>query len=176
MVDTPLCEPTPPSVSLARPKSRILTSPSLGDEEVLRLQVAVDDAAPVRGGQAARDLLRRGSSALRSGSGPRDNRAAQRLAVEQLGDHVRLPVGGADVVDRDDVGIVERRGGARLLLEAVQPVGVGGEVGRQHLDGDVAVEAVVAGAIDLAHPAGAQQADDLVRSEGGSRCEVHARR
>ena len=42
--------------SLARPKSRILTRPSLRDEDVLGLQVPVDDALLVRRREAVRDL------------------------------------------------------------------------------------------------------------------------
>ena len=135
-----------------------------GDEDVLGLQVAVDDAAAVRRGQAAGDLLR-----VRQGLAQRQRaaaeRAAQRLAVEQLGDDVGPPVGGADVVDRDDVRVVERGGGARFQLEAVEALRIGREARRQHLDGDVAAEARIAGPIDLAHAAGAEQRDDLVGPE-----------
>ena len=59
--------------------------------------------------------------------------------------------------------MIERAGGARLLLEAPQRGrGRAANARRQHLDGDVAAEPRVARAIDLAHPAGAEQADDLV--------------
>ncbi len=61
--------------------------------------------------------------------------------------------------------MVQRRGGAGLLLEAPQPVGIGGERRRQHLDRDVAPEPRVAGAVDLAHAASAERADDFIRTE-----------
>ena len=54
---------------------------------------------------------------------------------------------------------------ARFLLEALQALGIGRERRGQDLDGDVATEPRVAGAIDLAHPAGADLAEDLVRPE-----------
>ena len=54
--------------------------------------------------------------------------------------------------------MIERGGGARLLLETPQAVRVGGKRCRQNLDGDVAVQARVARAIDLAHAAGAEWA------------------
>ena len=65
------------------------------DEEVLGLQVAVDDALLVRGGQAVRDLDRVVDRLARRQSAPPDARA-QGLALEQLlddvGRAVRLPM------------------------------------------------------------------------------------
>ena len=83
----------------------------------------MDDALVVRRGQAARDL-HANSTALRTGSGAAVQPLAQRLALEQLRDDVRRAVVRADVVDREDVRMVQRRGRARFLLEAAQPIGV----------------------------------------------------
>ena len=44
--------------SVARPKSSSFTLAVAGDEDVLRLEIAMDDAAVVRGGEAAADLRR----------------------------------------------------------------------------------------------------------------------
>ena len=44
------------SISLRQPKVEDLDASVLRDEEVLRLQVAMDDALLVRGGEALRDL------------------------------------------------------------------------------------------------------------------------
>ena len=41
------------------------------------------------------------------------------------------------------------------------------------LDGDIAIERDVAGAVDLAHPAGPEQSDDLVGSESGTDRQAH---
>ena len=57
----------------------------------------------------------------------------------------------ANIVDRKNVWMVERRGGARFLSEARQPIRIGGERCGKNLDGDVAVKACIAGAVDLAH-------------------------
>ena len=70
------------------------------------------------------------SIALRTGSARAADPLAQRLAFEQLGDHVGRALVGPDVVDLEDVRVVEQAGGARLLLEAAQAVGVGRERGR----------------------------------------------
>ena len=61
--------------------------------------------------------------------------------------------------------MVQRGDRAGLLLEATEAIGVGGERRGQDLDGDVAAEARVPRAIDLAHAAGTNCADDLVRAE-----------
>ena len=76
-----------------------------------------------------------------------------------------VPASRADVVERADVRMVERRDRPRLALEALADCGFGGELRRQHLDRDVAIEPRVAGAIHLAHAAGAEQRDDLVGPE-----------
>ena len=139
----------------------------LGDEDVVRLEIAVDDALVVGRGEALGDLRgvvdrlahrqRRASDAL-----------AQRLALEQLGDHERRAVVSAEIVDREDVRVVELAGGARLLLEATQPVGVLGEGRGQDLEGDLATDARVARAIHLAHAADAERPRHFVGSDLGS--------
>ena len=70
--------------------------------------------------------------------------------------------------------MVQGRGGEGFLLEAAQPVGIARESLRQDLDGHLAFEARVAGAVDLAHAARAQQRDNFVRSEFRARGQVHS--
>ena len=97
-----------------------LDPPVARDEQVVGLHVAVDDALVVRGGEPLGDLprvvdrlARRQRAAVQT--------AAQRLALEQLGDDVRRAGVPADVVDGQDVRVIELPGGARLLLEALHP-------------------------------------------------------
>ena len=66
----------------------------------------------------------------------------------------------------------ERGDGLRLALEARAAIRIVGERRRQDLDGDVAVEPRIAGAIDLAHAARADGAEHLVRSKTGYRDSV----
>ena len=138
-----------------------------GQEEVVGLEVAVHDAAGVRGGEPGRDL-RGDLERLARRQRAADQALAQRLAVEQLhrgeGDLAVL----AEIEDRQDVRMRERRDRLGLALEARQRVGVGGEMRRQDLDRHLAVELGVAGAEDLAHPALAELGDDLVGAEPGS--------
>ena len=56
----------------------------------------------------------------------------------------------------------------RFALEPREPIGVGGERLGQDLDRDVAIQLRVARAIDLAHAAGAEGRQDLVRAEAGA--------
>ena len=156
------------------PKSRILTRPSLRQEQVLGLEIAVDDALLVCGRQTARDLdavldgLARAERARR-------HPVAQRLALQQLRDDVGRAVVLAGVVDGDDVGVVEGAGGFGLVLEAAQALGVLGEVGVDDLERYVAGKPLVTRAIDLAHPALAEQGQHLVRPDASARREVRRR-
>ena len=65
----------------------------------------------------------------------------------------------------EDVGVVQRTGGARLAFKTREMLLVVGESGGKKLDGDFAGEPRIAGAVDLAHAAGADGLDDLVRSK-----------
>jgi hypothetical protein len=76
------------------------------------------------------------------------------------------------VVDGDDVGVIEGSGGLGLVLEAPQPFDVLGEVGVDDLERHLAREALVPGAVDLAHPALAEEGEHLVRPDPGARGEV----
>ena len=65
--------------------------------------------------------------------------------------------------------MVERGDRAGLLLEAAQARPGRRQARRQDLDRDLAAEARVAGAIDLAHAARAERGEDLVGAEPVSR-------
>ena len=64
-----------------------------------------------------------------------------------------------------DVGMVERGEDLRFAAEAREPLRVVRDRGQQHLDGDIAIQFCVARATDLAHAAGAERREDLVRTE-----------
>jgi hypothetical protein len=91
----------------------------------------------------------------------------QRDAVDQFGGDEPGARGVSDFVDRNRVGMVECRGGARLRLKTRYTGGVRGEV-RQDLKRDLATQPGVARAVDLAHGAGAQHGQDLVVPQPGS--------
>ena len=95
---------------------------------------------------------------------------AQRLPLQQFRDDVRHASLRVGVEDGDDVGVVQAAGGARFAREARHVLGVGGGPAND-LQGDIASEGVDRAPVDLAHAAGTEQPDDLVRAEALARRE-----
>src|SRR5665213_3872808 len=87
------------------------------------------------------------------------------FALYQFHDEVIRP----DVVEMANVGMVQRRDRAHFAVEAFVEL-YGG-----NLDRDIATHTRIAGAIDLAHAACAEQAENLVRSQIRSGREGHPR-
>src|SRR5260370_12734603 len=82
----------------------------------------------------------------------------------------------SEFVDGNDIRMVEGRRRACILLETVQPVAISGECGGQNLDRNAAVQARIPSPVHLAHPPGAEQLDNLVRSELRAGGEGHSAR
>ncbi len=97
----------------------------------------------------------------------------QRPPLDDLHRDVDHSVRGADVVDSDDVGVVQRRGRARLLLEALAPLRVQRNLGGKDLDRDFPPEPGVTGPIHLSHPARAERREHLIRTQAGPRRKAH---
>src|SRR5262249_23094477 len=133
------------------------------DEDVLRLQVAVDETAVVRRRKAARNLYAV-LHGLAERQPPTRKPRTECFAFEQFhhgeGHAVRLP----EIVDADDVRVRERGHGLRLALESCQSVWQRRRR-RENFDSDVAIQLRIAGAINFAHPAGTNGGDDLVRAK-----------
>ena len=100
-----------------------LDAPVVEEEQVLGLDVAVHDALLVRRGEALRHA-RRVLGGLAHAERPLAQPRAHRLALEQLRHHEEPLALLPGVVDRDDVGVRERRDRLRLGLEAGERVGV----------------------------------------------------
>ena len=58
--------------------------------------------------------------------------------------------------------MIQRGQGPGFAAEARQAVRVGGDIGRQHLERDIAAEPVIVGPIHVAHSAGAEPGEDPV--------------
>jgi hypothetical protein len=71
--------------------------------------------------------------------------------------------------------VIEGRERFRFTLEAVEELAIGSEGLEDHLEGDLAPELRVAGAIDLPHATSAKRAHDSVRTEIRSRVKGHSR-
>ena len=121
--------------------------------------------ACVRRRQPVGDRRRRCVTASRHGKAPDFIRVAQRVALEQLHDRDGHAVDDRELVNREDARVRQRGDRPRLGLEPPPHLGIGRDVRRHHLDGDVAIEPRVAGAIHLAHAARADALDDLVLGE-----------
>ena len=140
--------------------------PRLADHYVAGLEIAMNDAAAMRGVKGARDLgpvTKQVLEGKRSLHKPRGERFAfdhlqhdvvERLAVDRL-----LP----DVMQGADVRMIQRRDALRLPLEARAELLIVRERWRQQLDRHVTIEARVLRAIDLAHAALANRPDDFIR-------------
>ena len=125
----------------------------------------MDDARRVRLGETVGDLHGDVEKPLGRERVSRRQDLAKGLPLHELHRDVDRPVGFADVVDGQDVGVVQGRGRARLLLEALATIGIVGRGGRQHLDRYIAAEPGIGRAIDLPHPAGADRGGDAVLGE-----------
>jgi hypothetical protein len=60
--------------------------------------------------------------------------------------------------------MIEPPGSLRLQSEPAHPVDVSGKGRRKHFDPNIAFQSGIACAVDLAHPAGADQPDNLIGS------------
>ena len=142
------------------------------DEDVLRLEIAMNDSLLMRGRESARKLRR-----IFDGQSRREAAfiqfVAQRHAVDELHDDVRTAVVSADVENRDEIRMIERSGGARLDLESLQTIGIRRQRRRQHLHGDVAADARVARAKHLSHSARREPRGKLIRPKLRANLDCH---
>src|SRR5262249_22270981 len=87
------------------------------------------------------------------------------LPFEELRDDIRGALVGAELVDRQNPRVVQAPGGLGLLLEPPEPLRIRREGLRQNFDGDVALQPLVARAVDLPHSAGTDGRHDLVGAD-----------
>ena len=141
------------------------------EQDVVRLDVPVHDAAAVRVRQRPGDLAHHAHRVGRRQRAPCAQPLAERLPLDVAHDEEDEPARLADAVDGDDVRVREAGGGARFAHEAFARLGGPRQVGGEHLDGHVAVELDVAGEVDDPHPAAAELPLKRVLS-GEGRLEV----
>ena len=108
----------------------------LRQEEVFRLEVTMNNAGVVSGGQSTRNV-----HAAIAGLARTHRTATQAIpqgfALQQLGHDVRTSIVLADVEDRNNIRMVQSGGGLRLQFEPVQTLRVPRPVLGEHLDGHV---------------------------------------
>ena len=163
-VDVTLASPSP----CAMPKSTRYAKSSGREQDVLRLDVAVDQAVGVRGVQSSRHLRddRRRSSRLQRPVGPQ--LVLQAGALDQTHVDVERSVDVAEVVHRDDVRFLQPRRYPRLAPKAFLVARIRGHLRAQQFDGHRALPDGVIGAIHLTHAADTDQRVQLIRPESGA--------
>ena len=137
------------------------------DHQVRGLDVAMDDAALVRVGEALADVGDELDPAADRERRPAMNQLAERLAGDVLHRDERLSLVCPDVVDGDDVRMLEARGDLRLANEALADLGV---VDAQQLDRDEAIDRGIEREIEHAHPAMAETVPNLITADGRRLC------
>ena len=138
----------------------------LAQHDVLGLDVAMHDAGGVGHRQGARQLP--SEPGQRAGVDGFADQRGQRSAFHELHGQEAAIAQIADGVDRDDVGVIERRRGPRLVLEAPHRVGVAGERGPEQLDRDLAAKLGIVGQVDLTHAAAADERHHVVGADASA--------
>lgn len=118
------------------------------DEQVGRLHVTVDDPAIVRRTESARGLHGAGDRLAQRRTSFSEH-PVERLPLESLRDDVRRGAIQAGVVQDENVWMRQRGDGFGFAFESRPSIGIGGQVLRQDLDGDVAIEPGISRTGDL---------------------------
>ena len=144
----------------------VVHPPAPRGEDVRRLDVAVDQARRVRLAQRPADLPQQVDRPRRRQGAVALDQLRQAQARQVLHDVVVGPVlGPAVVVDLDGVRVGERGGDLDLALEPLEGVRVGHGARPDQLHGAGALQELVLGQVDLAHPAGADPPPEAILAE-----------
>ena len=151
-----------PVQRLGDPEVGDLDVPLLGDQEVLRLEVAVHDVLLLGGGEAGEEVVQDHDHLL----GPQlAHVRAQRAAAQVLHRDVRRALGEERLIDDDDVRVAERAGDVRLAQEALDQLRILGAERRQLLERHQPLQIGLARQVDRGHAAAAQLAQNLVSTD-----------
>jgi hypothetical protein len=134
---------------------------ALRDEDVGRLDVAMDDAFRVRRIKPIRNLRRDIHQRLGIHRPSRDA-MFERLAFEHFHGEIRPPFVLADLINSADIGMIQRGRRASLPLEAFESLRVGGKSVGQKFERDAAAEIEIFGFINDAHAASTEFREDAV--------------
>ncbi len=121
------------------------------DEHVVRLDVSVDDAVPVRVAERGEHLADVGDGDGHGTGAARDDQLLEGAPLDVLHDDEVRALGLAPVVDGDDVRVGEPRRMGRLAAEALDELHVVRVPLVEHLDRDLAAELLVLGEPDVGH-------------------------
>jgi len=134
---------------------------AIGDKDVGGLDVAMNDAFGVSCVERIGDL--RGEiENLINGERTGLDCVFERGPFEQFHDDEGFAVGGADVVNRADVRMIESGRGFGFAVEAREGMRIGGDIFGEEFERDVAVEARVFGFVHHTHAAVSDFGEDAV--------------
>ena len=139
-----------------------LDVPVAVDHDVLRLDVAVDDAAAVRALDGGEQLQTDADGFVPAQAIVPADEVFERLALDVLHDDVVGPVGLAPIVDADEVRLVEAGRGLGLPAEALDEGGVVQQSLKEDLDGDAPSEGEILAQVHVGHAAAAELAQHAV--------------
>ena len=145
-----------------RAKVEQLDEPSVvaerNEQDVARLQVTVQKLLLVGGREPARHLVDDPRAETEIERRFSADARGERLAGEQAHDEIGAPVGEPpEIVDRADVGVVERPCDARFALQPPGRVRGADQLGQERLHGDGSPKAEVVGLEHLRRSAGAKE-------------------
>jgi hypothetical protein len=106
----------------------------------MRLQVPVKDPRAMCLREALSDLGSNGVNVFNR-KRPAIDLLAESLAFHELEGEKENSFGFLHRMKGDDVRVIQSRDRPRLAIEPVPPLGIRGEIGRKHLEGDVAFPA-----------------------------------
>ena len=153
--------------SLRQAEIQDLRGPAVHEEDVRGLDVAVHDSLRVRRIQAVGDLDA-DLQELRNLDGLDGDAVLEGLAFEQFHRDEGPAFELSDVVDRADVGVIERRCRARFPAKPLDRLGIPGNVVRKELQRDIPAEPRVPRLVDHAHAAPTQLFEDAVMGDGAT--------
>jgi hypothetical protein len=140
------------------------------DHDVGGFEVPVDDVVGMRVADRLADRLEDSQQPAVVGGriGTELQNVGEGAPLDQLHGQERPAVRQhADLVHGGDAGVLQLAGDAGLVAEALGGRRIGRVFRGQHLDGDVAVEGGVAGAVDHAHAAAADLVEQLIAGRAG---------
>ena len=138
-----------------------LRLPKIGYEEICRLDVAMNDVLRVRRFERRKNLNRKLQNAFGIERLARDA-LAECFALQQLHGDKRLAVGFIHLVDRANIGMIQRGGRASFAPKSLERLRVLFQILRQEFQRHSAAEFRVLSLVDHTHPAAAQLAEDSV--------------
>ncbi len=150
--------------SVAKPKSSIFKRPSGVTRRFRRFEVTMQHARRMRRRQALRQLkTEMDDFLLRQGSGSQTR--VQRQAGHQFADQVIEAVEVVEVVDGLNGGMIQPGEDAGFVAEPLAGLFVVKRAGSQHLDGKLALQLFVVGAVNDTHAASADLLLDAIASK-----------